>query len=68
MKAIDIIRAWKDEEFRNSLSESERQSLPSNPAGLLELTDEVLDEVGGGSCVCCSCNKTKQQNFETTKV
>lgn len=67
MKTSDIIRAWKDEEFRNSLSEAERQSLPSNPAGLLELTDEALDSVGGGSCLCCSCN-TKQQNMDITKI
>jgi len=27
------IRAWKDEDFRLSLSEAERASLPQNPAG-----------------------------------
>lgn len=55
----EIIRAWKDEEFRNQLSESERDLIPANPAGILELTDEVLDAASGGlvvaSCDWCSC-------------
>ncbi|MCP3166920.1 MULTISPECIES: mersacidin/lichenicidin family type 2 lantibiotic [Myxococcus] len=55
----EIIRAWKDEEFRNNLSESERDLIPANPAGILELTDEVLGVASGGlaaaSCDWCSC-------------
>lgn len=45
----DIIRAWKDEEYRNSLSESERAQLPENPAGAIELPDEVLASAAGGT-------------------
>jgi len=45
---MDIIRAWKDEGYRNSLSESERAALPENPAGLIALTDEELGAVAGG--------------------
>ena len=45
---MDIIRAWKDEEYRNSLSEAERAALPANPAGLIALTDEDLGAVAGG--------------------
>jgi mersacidin/lichenicidin family type 2 lantibiotic len=45
---MDIIRAWKDEEYRNSLSEAERAALPENPAGLITLTDEELGAVAGG--------------------
>ena len=33
MSKIDIIRAWKDEAYRQSLSEAERTRLPENPAG-----------------------------------
>ncbi len=36
MRDIDIIRAWKDEDYRSSLSEEERNQLPENPAGQLE--------------------------------
>ena len=45
---MDIIRAWKDAEYRNSLSEAERAALPENPAGLIALTDEDLGAVAGG--------------------
>jgi mersacidin/lichenicidin family type 2 lantibiotic len=45
---IDIIRAWKDEEYRNSLSEEQRSQLPENPAGMIELSDEDMGSVVGG--------------------
>ena len=45
---MDIVRAWKDEGYRNSLSEAERAALPENPAGLIALTDEDLGAVAGG--------------------
>jgi mersacidin/lichenicidin family type 2 lantibiotic len=47
-KPMDIIRAWKDEEYHNSLSEAERAALPPHPAGLVTLTDEELGAVAGG--------------------
>jgi mersacidin/lichenicidin family type 2 lantibiotic len=34
-----IIRAWKDEDYRLSLSEAERAVLPGHPAGLVALPD-----------------------------
>lgn len=49
MSHIDIIRAWKDEEYRLSLSDAERASLPANPAGMIELTEAELDAVAGGA-------------------
>ena len=45
---MDIIRAWKDEEYRLSLTEEQRALLPDNPAGLLELSDADLESVMGG--------------------
>lgn len=48
MSHKNIIRAWKDEDFRNSLSEKERELLPDHPAGLVELTDEDLGAAAGG--------------------
>ena len=53
---MDIIRAWKDEEYRNSLSEAERAALPPNPAGLITLTDEDLGTVAGGIMASGNCN------------
>jgi mersacidin/lichenicidin family type 2 lantibiotic len=45
---IDVVRAWKDEEYRSSLTEAQRAQLPENPAGLVELTDEEINGVEGG--------------------
>ncbi|MBV9258801.1 MAG: mersacidin/lichenicidin family type 2 lantibiotic [Ktedonobacteraceae bacterium] len=41
----NIVRAWKDEFYRQSLSEEERAQLPENPVGELELTDAELESV-----------------------
>jgi mersacidin/lichenicidin family type 2 lantibiotic len=45
----EIIRAWKDKQFRESLSEEQRAQLPANPAGLVEIDDEQLVQVAGGA-------------------
>ena len=57
MSKKDIIRAWKDEEYRNSLSEAERSALPAHPAGLVEIRDEDLDEVAAGGSVTTGCTQ-----------
>ena len=49
MSTQEIIRAWKDEEFRNSLSKVQRSQLPENPAGLTELSNADLETFSGGS-------------------
>jgi mersacidin/lichenicidin family type 2 lantibiotic len=43
MSHRDIIRAWKDAEFRSNLSEAQRAMLPSHPAGSIELGDPSLE-------------------------
>ena len=49
MSKEDIIRAWKDSEYRDSLSEEQRSQLPENPAGLLDSTDTSMESISGGS-------------------
>ena len=44
---FDIVRAWKDESYRQELSDEQRQSLPANPAG--ELSEAEMEMVCGGS-------------------
>lgn len=44
---LDIVRAWKDEGYRQSLSEEQMTTLPANPAGELELSDSSLRSVLG---------------------
>jgi mersacidin/lichenicidin family type 2 lantibiotic len=49
MSKLDIIRAWKDEAYRNSLTAAERASLPANPAGVSELDHAAMASVNGGA-------------------
>jgi len=46
---FDIVRAWKDETYRQSLNNELRDLLPENPAGEIELSDDELASVYGGS-------------------
>jgi len=48
MSKVSIIRAWKDEAYRLSLSVAERALVPANPAGAIELQDAELDGVSAG--------------------
>lgn len=43
---FDIVRAWKDETYRQSLR---GEAIPANPAGEVELTNEDLESGWGGS-------------------
>lgn len=43
-----VIRAWKDPEYRQSLSTEEQAQLPENPAGAIELSDDELEMAAGG--------------------
>lgn len=51
MSIADIIRAWKDEEYRRSLSPEELTLLPMHPAGQVELSDLELETIHGGGTV-----------------
>ena len=46
--AIDISRAWKDPEYRKSLTPEEQAMLPENPTGPAPLSEEELKNVAGG--------------------
>jgi mersacidin/lichenicidin family type 2 lantibiotic len=49
MTKTNIIRAWKDQDYRQSLSDAERSTLPDNPAGMVEISDLELGSVVGGT-------------------
>jgi mersacidin/lichenicidin family type 2 lantibiotic len=57
MTMQQIVRAWKDAEYRKSLSAAERAQLPINPAGLVELSDAQLNEVTGARPLPTISNK-----------
>jgi mersacidin/lichenicidin family type 2 lantibiotic len=48
MSPQEIIRAWKDAEYRASLGDAAQQ-LPENPAGFVEMDDADLNVVSGGA-------------------
>jgi mersacidin/lichenicidin family type 2 lantibiotic len=58
MNTVDIIRAWKDEAYRESLTEAERAALPAHPAGMLELNDADLANANGGTLSTIRINTT----------
>ncbi len=64
MKKQQVIRAWKDEEYLQSLSAKERALIPASPAGIVDLQDSDLQSISGGcsgictyggwpTCFCC---------------
>ena len=43
----DLIRAWKDEMYRDGLTAEQLAAMPANPAGALELSEDELAGVDG---------------------
>ncbi|MBD2778093.1 mersacidin/lichenicidin family type 2 lantibiotic [Iningainema tapete] len=58
MSTEEIVRAWKDKNYRNSLSDQQKAMLPSNPAGLIDLTDDDMMSLSGGCTMCGNPNHT----------
>jgi mersacidin/lichenicidin family type 2 lantibiotic len=54
MSRVDVIRAWKDKAYRQSLSVAERAQLPQLPCGAVELTEAEARAVEGKAGSCCS--------------
>ena len=49
MKANEYIRAWKDPDYRASLSAEQRAALPAHPCAEVELSDEMLEQIAGAA-------------------
>lgn len=47
MSSNHIVRAWKDADYRAQLSAEAAESVPANPAGDIDIADELLDVSGG---------------------
>ncbi len=58
MSRLDVIRAWKDKNYRSSLSAQEACAVPSNPAGAVDLTDAEAATVDGqlAIAICSGCH------------
>lgn len=53
MQPQDVIRAWKDPKYKESLSPEQRDALPDPPADLDKLDDKQLEAAAGGSTPAC---------------
>ena len=53
MKPELIVRAWKDPEFRKSLTAAQREALPDSPSGrsMSELSEAELLGITGGRLI-----------------
>jgi mersacidin/lichenicidin family type 2 lantibiotic len=49
MKTSQIVRAWKDNNYRQKLSKAEQAELPAHPSGMIELSETELGMVSGGA-------------------
>ena len=54
-----IVRAWKDADYRASLSAEELAQLPENPVGMIELTVLEAVSVQGGRVTNGDCMSTR---------
>ncbi len=63
MSIAEIIRAWKDEEYRNSLTPEQLKSMPEHPLGLIELED--VESVSGNSSRGTCGGNTCPSNYGT---
>ncbi len=50
---LDIVRLWKNEDYRASLSKEELAMLPESPIGEIELSDADLQVIQGGQGNSC---------------
>lgn len=53
LNALDIVRAWKDEEYRNSLPADVQAQLPEAPDGIDQVSVEQLEAATGGTTPAC---------------
>jgi mersacidin/lichenicidin family type 2 lantibiotic len=54
MRKIDLVRAFRDEDYFLSLTAAERASLPAHPAAMIEVSEDELRAVAGATTEACS--------------
>jgi mersacidin/lichenicidin family type 2 lantibiotic len=47
MSNVDVVRAWRDPQYRRGLSGAELAMLPRHPAGSVEISERALSESSG---------------------
>lgn len=44
MPTVEIVKAWKDEEYRDMLTAEQRAQLPPHPSGIIEFAVPQLED------------------------
>jgi mersacidin/lichenicidin family type 2 lantibiotic len=44
MPTIEVVKAWKDEEYRDTLTAEQQAQLPQHPAGVIEFGAPQLED------------------------
>ena len=44
MPTLEIVKAWKDQEYRDTLTAEQRDAVPEHPPGVIESTESDLKE------------------------
>ena len=44
MPKMEIVRAWKDEEYRDTLTTDQRKKVPEHPSGVIEFEKPLLED------------------------
>lgn len=57
MSTQEIIKAWKDEEYRDGLAADESALLPESPVGLIEVPEDDLEMIAGGCSSYYACRQ-----------
>jgi mersacidin/lichenicidin family type 2 lantibiotic len=66
----DVLRAWKDEDFRNGLSPEDRAAVPARPTNAdgSDLTDEQLEQAAGGTTPGCVVASVASVGFSVSEI
>ena len=69
MPTLEIVKAWKDEEYRDTLTIEQRVQVPEHPSGIIEFEQPELEDetlfVGKGIRTLHGCGGspvTKERN------
>ena len=57
MSTLDIIRAWKDEDFRRGLTAEQLSRLPAHPSGAIGFRDRSLEQLTSLAWGCSPCHR-----------
>ena len=53
MTTLEIVKAWKDEDYRESLTDEQRAQLPEHPCGNIEFQESELQHGPPLTHKCC---------------